>query len=447
MNTEFFTLPDLISAFLWLIIIIVIGFVIRSSNDDKPHYKYFMQNLYAKLIFSLGFAIIYIFIYGGGDTTAYFDGAMSLNNLFLKSPSLYFEELTSTPSRENFRAFYDQSTGFPPGWIYREPESFFTCKLISLFSFLSFKSYFALTFIMAFISTMVSWRLFELIRSFNFHKDRTLVFAILLLPSLNFWCSGISKDTITFLALAILIINSFKILIYKEVSVGIVLKLLLAGFVIYHSRSFLLIVILIAFVFVITTRIVQYFGGGSLLTSITRSLVVIVSIAILGGNIINQTEAELLESSELIQKASTTEKDFKSNESYGKNKYDIGEIEFSPVGLVRAAPNSMIAGIYRPFIWESFSPKLIINAIESIVLFYLTLLFVFKSPVAKYRYIRNNQFLIFCLILVLTMAFITGLTSVIFGVLVRLRAPLIPFFIILLTIQPKFEKTKDKEIS
>jgi hypothetical protein len=31
----------------------------------------------------------------------------------------------------------------------------------------------------------------------------------------------------------------------------------------------------------------------------------------------------------------------------------------------------------------------------------------------------------------------TGFTSVIFGILVRLRAPLLPFFLLLLTIEPK----------
>jgi hypothetical protein len=38
------------------------------------------------------------------------------------------------------------------------------------------------------------------------------------------------------------------------------------------------------------------------------------------------------------------------------------------------------------------------------------------------------------------MAFMTGFTSIIFGVLVRLRAPLLPFFIMLLTVQPIEEK-------
>ena len=38
----------------------------------------------------------------------------------------------------------------------------------------------------------------------------------------------------------------------------------------------------------------------------------------------------------------------------------------------------------------------------------------------------------------------TGFTSVIFGILVRLRAPLLPFFLLLLTVKPKEDKKEDE---
>jgi hypothetical protein len=40
----------------------------------------------------------------------------------------------------------------------------------------------------------------------------------------------------------------------------------------------------------------------------------------------------------------------------------------------------------------------------------------------------------------------TGFTSVIFGVLVRLRPPLLPFFLLLLTVKPVEEK-KEEEVT
>jgi hypothetical protein len=54
--------------------------------------------------------------------------------------------------------------------------------------------------------------------------------------------------------------------------------------------------------------------------------------------------------------------------------------------------------------------------------------------------IRDSDILTFSLYFVIIFAFITGFTSVIFGVLVRLRAPLLPFFLLLLTVKPADEK-------
>jgi hypothetical protein len=50
--------------------------------------------------------------------------------------------------------------------------------------------------------------------------------------------------------------------------------------------------------------------------------------------------------------------------------------------------------------------------------------------------IRNTDILTYAVYFVFLMAFMTGFTSIIFGVLVRLRAPLLPFFIMLLTVRP-----------
>ena len=152
MQKEYFTLLDILPALLWLVIIVVTGFAIRNANTDKPHYKYYMPNLFAKLFFSFAFACVYIFYYGGGDTTAYYDGAVALNNLFLKSPTLYFEQMLSPPNMYKFTQYFDLQTTYPPGWIYREPEGFFVCKLMSLISFLTLKRYLAMTFIMAFVT-------------------------------------------------------------------------------------------------------------------------------------------------------------------------------------------------------------------------------------------------------------------------------------------------------
>lgn len=134
----------------------VIAFVIRNNNKDKPHYKYYYKNFYAKLFFALAYGVFYVVIYNGGDTVAYYEGAITLNNLFFKSPALYFEELLSPADIMNYTTKYDLQTGLPPGWIYREPEGWMVSRLMSILSFFTLKSYWAMTLIMGYITSIAS---------------------------------------------------------------------------------------------------------------------------------------------------------------------------------------------------------------------------------------------------------------------------------------------------
>ena len=69
--------------------------------------------------------------------------------------------------------------------------------------------------------------------------------------------------------------------------------------------------------------------------------------------------------------------------------------------------------------------------------------FLWNKPIKRFARIRDSEILTFSLYLVIIMAFMTGFTSVIFGILVRLRAPLLPFVILLLTIEPEKDLEED----
>ena len=77
------------------------------------------------------------------------------------------------------------------------------------------------------------------------------------------------------------------------------------------------------------------------------------------------------------------------------------------------------------------------------IFLYLTFVFFRRKFLQKWNYIRSHEFLIFCFIFVLIIAFMTGMTSILYGVLVRLRAPLLPFFVILLTIDIANQNSED----
>lgn len=394
-----------------------------------------MPNILAKIFFGIVFGLVYIFLLGGGDTIAYFDGAVCMNNLFFKEPAHYFDQLFSEPDMLKRQLYYDSSTGYPPGWIYREPEAFFISKIISIFSFFTLKSYFAMTIILSAFTAHASWLLYRLVRSYQFSKEKLLVIGILFLPSVNFWCSGVSKDTIVFISAVYLIYHIFKILSpnHKTSLMNIIL-LIINAFIIYHIRIHILMAILIPAFFAVSARLIRLFGGGNFAVIAGRTLFILGGVFIIGNSIITQTEGELMDSNDSLKEAALIQNDFKKNEIYGSKKYDLGDVEFTPVGILKIMPLVIVTGIYRPFIWEALSPTLILNGLESLVFLYLTYVFFRRKFLVKWNFIRSHEFLIFCFIFILIIAFMTGMTSILYGVLVRLRAPLLPFLAILLTL-------------
>ena len=174
-----------------------------------------------------------------------------------------------------------------------------------------------------------------------------------------------------------------------------------------------------------------------------RTSILVSSAVFLGGTFVLQSEQDFISSNSVFQQASSIQQDFQNNDTYGDKKYDLGKVEFTSVGLLKVMPLAIITGIYRPFIWEALSPTLILNGIESVIFLYFTFLFFRKKALKKWALIRSHEFLIFCLLFILIIGFMTGMTSILYGVLVRLRAPLLPFLFILLTMDmTKMLKTK-----
>jgi len=431
-SNDYLSILSFLPTVFWIVVLLVAGMYLKHKDEEKRLSPYYLINLNTKLFFSLSFAFVYLLYYGGGDTTAYFDGAISMNNLFVKSPELYFEQLFNEPDYVNYWSTFDSETGYPPGWIYRESEAFFICKILSLFSFLSFKSYLALTVMVSFLAATASWKLYVFVKKYQLTSDRNLAIAFLFIPSVNFWCAGISKDTFVYIGICYILLFAFKIIEPGKKSLKTYLLLFLFCWLMFHIRPFMLYVIALPFTLVLVARLVRKLGGKDITVKFVRTLIMLVGFGVITYVLSSQSEDQLLQSNALLQEAAVTQGDFATNETYGTNRYSIGEVEFTFLGLLRTAPSAIFAGMLRPTINEALQPSLFLNGLESVCIIFIFLRFISKKPIAKYRYIRAHEFLGFCLIFILLLGFTTGLTSGLFGVLVRLRAPLLPFLMLLL---------------
>jgi hypothetical protein len=429
LESNYISIQDISIALLWFIILLTFSFYKRNQIQNLEIKKYYIRNILFKFSFAIFFSIIYIVYYGGGDTTAYWDGAVTLNKLFFSAPVDYFNHLISEPTNALRAMHFSADTGYPPGWIYREPEAWYVCKLTSIVSIFTFRSYFAGTLIFAFFTARASWRVFEMIQKLETHSVRVAAYCILFVPSVSFWCTGISKDTVIYFSVLNILFYTFDFLILSNKIT--IRKLLYIGFsmlLIYHIRSFILAAIAAPLMMAFGARLTNKYERNFLAKLFLRSLILFGGIAVFL-YFFQSTFAE-----RMVSEAQTVQQDFLENETYTGKRYELSSVDLSPTGLLLAVPESVFFGIYRPFIYESLSPNFILNGFESLVLFFITFRFVFKGNVfKKIKKIRKKEILVFALIFSIFIAFMAGFTSVLFGVLVRIRAPLLPFIFLVLT--------------
>ena len=438
--SHLFSIQNIVLGVIFYFILLAIFNLNTKSIQNPLFQKYYRNNFNLKMILVTIYAFYYVFVVGGGDTVAYWEGSLTLNNLFWKSPMMYFEQLFNEPTEEMAWRHFDTTTGLPPGWIYREPESWFVAKVYSIIGFVSFKSYLVLSLISAFIMAKASFRLFLLVGSFKLHQLKHVAIAVLYIPSVSFWCSGVTKDTVVLLGVIYVLVNGLELLLKvpgnnkKRIAF-----IVFYSFLLFHIRDFMLSVILVSFVAVLMARLANKYRKSPFAFYSLRILTIVIGLMVF------ITQGNKLAESDQIKQAEMIAKDFETNTTYEGARYSIGITNFSTAGLIAGFVPATIAGIYRPFIWEGLSFSLIFNGLESAYFFYLTWLFVKKDFFKKVNLVRQNEFLVFALLFSILLAFMVGLTSGLLGVLVRFKAPLLAFFILVLTVDPRLNIDKVSE--
>lgn len=449
MSLLVFDLWDIFIGFAWMLILFAIGFFIKNRNAGQEHYRFYLWNLSFKMLFGGIFAVTFAYVIQGGDTFAYWDGAVKLTNLFWDDPLAYLDEMFSKPSSETIGKNFNSTTGYPPGWIYREPESFYISKILSVINFLTFDSFIAMTFFCSFIASRGSWKFFELIRKYNFAPERWILIASLFIPTVSFWCAGISKDTIILASLFFLLYHIFAFIDpERRLTFRNILFILLHTMILFHTRPFMLIAI--------APPLLLGFGAGFIKTiSDSPIIMYLTRFVFIGGTLVavsiyftSEQGLGELSPDKYLEEVSVIQQDFVNNTTYTGPRYDLGITDFSPAGMIGAAPLAMMTAYFRPFLWEASSAFMLLSALEGTLLMLLLFRFLFLSGsiTQQIQFVQKNEILIFAFVFILIFGFFVGFSAGLFNVLIRFKAPLLPFLFLLLAASSKWHKKKlDKE--
>lgn len=120
----------------------------------------------------------------------------------------------------------------------------------------------------------------------------------------------------------------------------------------------------------------------------------------------------------------------------GGSSYELAsEVPTTLAGQFAYAPAALLSALFRPSLFEVHNMLMLANAMETTLLTLLVIRILFTRNLDGVRQqILREPFLIFCLVFIVAFGLAVGLASTNLGTLSRYRAPLLPFFVLLILV-------------
>ena len=419
----------------------------KYKNDDETK-RYFFLGFFFKIACCIGYAVIYDFYYNWvGDTYSYYWSSTHLGSLLFYDPTSYFMILFDMIDKNNINILPPEVTHIYMPSL-RDPSKYALHRFLSPFAIIGGDNYYTINICLGVFMYLLNWKFFQYIRTKINCSDKTAFICIMLIPSVGFWSSALMKDSFTFTFNLVFIMYFAKIFFDRKIRISTIFGLLLSAYIIMELKVYIL--------YAAIAGCMIWLGSGYLkrVKSVLFKFIIaplLVGIVALGGMyalsfISSNVGGTFSNVDSMLNQASVTQQDLKQ-EYYEGHSFDIGDFDGSLGSLISMGPKAIIAGLYRPFIFESESAVMLLSGLENTILLLLTLYVFFKAGI-KYtiKQILGNPFVSMCLLFSVVLALGIGISTSNFGALVRFKIPLIPFFA-LGWLEILFTKRKEMELA
>lgn len=404
----------------------------RKRITDPILKKYQLRGFWIKVFGTFAFTIFHTIVSPGNDSTGlYYDEGINIARL-ITSDSSYIKLLFSSGTD------FDQSllsTPFNTGYFLSE-GNYFVCKLVAVFSFISFGNYMVINLFFSMISFSGVWRLYKFFYELYPNLHKKLALAILYLPTFVFWSSGILKDPLAIGMMGWLTYAMYYML-YKKV--GILKNLLIAllsGYLLFILKSYILFAYLPFFLLFIVI------ANFRLIKTRRLKLTAIIAMAVIGVAVFfivaDKLQSELgnLALDRLSETVKAQQNKFITLADAAESSFSLGvTFDGSNLSLIKMAPAAIIATFYRPYLWESKKISSLLSSLESLILMIFTLYVLLKGRIINcIRLIFGDPVILFCFCFAIVFGVFVGATALNFGTLVRYKIPCMPFYVIALVL-------------
>ena len=231
-------IKDLILTPFYLIFFTLMGYMIRPYVTNKTTRKFFIPALWVRFIGAIALGLIYQFYYGGGDTFGYFEhGSRWIWEAFNEDVVLGVKLLLDSGGNRSFDETYSFSSKI---WYYRDTHSYVVVRIVAFFDLFTFHTYSASALFFAVFSFSGLWAMYSALND-RYSGVKYLHVAILFIPSVVFWGSGILKDTITLGALGWITWSLLNLIFLKKRWLLSLIVMVLMAILILRIKSYILL--------------------------------------------------------------------------------------------------------------------------------------------------------------------------------------------------------------
>lgn len=341
------------------------------------------------------------------DTWAYHYESLKSYDILITNPSNFLPSLFHNPYEQGFTRFLSSNNSW-----WNDLKGNFLLMILSIFNLFSFGHYYINVIFYSFISFFGPIAVYRLMQDIFPAKKAAILVATFLIPSVIYWTSGIHKEGLIFIGMAMVIYHIYFGLKEKHFPLYRVL-LILAGFTLVLAlRNFLIITLVPALLaWLLTERLrfnpVWVFAAAYLL------FIIIFFTARYIHPGLDFPEAVVVKRGEFLG-------------LHGNTSIDLPQLEPTIGSFLVNAPQAFSLAAIRPYPGDVHHLLSLAAAIEINLFLLLFVLFL----VWRHRDYSWTPFLWFCLALSISIFFMIGYSVNNLGAIVRYRSIVLPFLMV-----------------
>jgi hypothetical protein len=393
-------------------------------KDNEISNYWFIVIFGIKIIVSILLTFIYTDYYSNRDTAdiyKYFDDSSVIFNALCTNPIDYFKILLGFDF--DYHYFHVNYYSFMNHWSRPYSADLISDShiiirfnaFVRLFSFGYFQVH---NIFINFVSLVGLTAIYKAFKPYLKNKEKLLFYVIYLVPSVLFWGSGLLKESIIFFGLGLLFLNLFNL--SKQIKFKYLLYISIAIILLIYTKFYILIALsvpilgyLLNHYLKIKNSIFGYIISGLLFIVVSNVFPLINDRLDIVFQIVNKQQTF----SNFIAEVPTN------------SGFIIAELD-NGFSIIKNIPAAIINTTIRPYFWECNSFFVLLSALENmLVICCLILTIYFRLKINSF----NKNLIYFNLIFVFSLFTLIGLTTPVFGAIIRYKIPgLLLLFISLL---------------